>query len=62
MATNRQETDFAPVMKDSVDEVKMSSTSLDNAIEWIQSQLDPDDVFTEKQLENWAESNGYTKD
>ncbi len=62
MATNRQETDFAQVMKDSVDEVKMSSTSLDNAIEWIQSQLDPDDVFTEKQLENWAESNGYTKD
>lgn len=62
MATNRQETDFAQVMKDSVDEVKMSSTSLDNAIEWIQSQLDPDDVFTEKQLSNWAESNGYTKD
>lgn len=62
MPTNRQETDFAQVMKDSVDEVKMSSTSLDNAIEWIQSQLDPDDVFTEKQLSNWAESNGYTKD
>jgi len=40
----------------------MSTTSLDSAIEWMQSQLDPDDVFTEKQLENWAESNGYTKD
>ena len=49
-------------MKDNVDEVKMSTTSLDSAIEWMQSQLDPDDVFTEKQLENWAESNGYTKD
>jgi len=45
MATNRQESDFASVMKDSVDEIKMSSTSLDNAIEWIASQLDPDDVF-----------------
>ena len=62
MPTNRQETDFAKVMKDNVDEVKMSTTSLDSAIEWMQSQLDPDDVFTEKQLENWAESNGYTKD
>ena len=62
MPTNRQETDFAKVMKDNVDEVKMSTTSLDSAIEWMQSQLDPDDVFTEKQLENWVESNGYTKD
>lgn len=62
MPSNRQEQDFAEVMKDSVDEVKMSTTSLDNAIEWIQSQLDPDDVFSEKQLEKWAESNGYTKD
>ena len=62
MPTNRQETDFAKVMKDNVDEVKMSTTSLDSAIEWMQSQLDPDDVFTEKRLENWAESNGYTKD
>ncbi len=62
MPTNRQETDFAKVMKDNVDEVKMSTTSLDSAIEWMQSQLAPDDVFTEKQLENWAESNGYTKD
>ena len=62
MPTNIQETDFAKVMKDNVDEVKMSTTSLDSAIEWMQSQLDPDDVFTEKQLENWAESNGYTKD
>lgn len=62
MPTNRQETDFAKVIKDNVDEVKMSTTSLDSAIEWMQSQLDPDDVFTEKQLENWAESNGYTKD
>lgn len=62
MPTNRQETDFAKVMKDNVDEVKMSTTSLDSAIEWMQSQLDPDDVFTEKKLENWAESNGYTKD
>jgi len=62
MATNRQDTDFAEVMKDSVDEVKMSNTSLDNAIEWIQSQLEPDEVFTEKQLISWAESNGFVKE
>lgn len=62
MPSTRQEQDFAEVMKDSVDEVKMSTMSLENAIDWMQTQLDPDDVFTEKQLESWAESNGYTKD
>lgn len=62
MPTSRQDQDFADVMKDNVDEVKMSTTSLDSAIEWIQSQLEPDDVFTEKQLGSWAESNGYSKD
>lgn len=62
MATQRQDADFAEVMKDSVDEIKMSSTALDNAVEWIGSQLDPEDVFSEKQLSAWAESNGYSKE
>lgn len=62
MATNRQELDFAEVMRDSVDEIKMSTVTLDNAIDWIADQLDPDDVFSEKKLEQWAESNGYKKE
>lgn len=62
MATNRQEQDFQEVMRDSVDEVKMSTATLGNAIDWISDQLAPDDVFSEKQLAAWAESNGYSKD
>jgi len=62
MPTNRQEQDFAEVMRDSVDEVKMSSLSLENAISWIQDHLDPDDVFSEKSLIAWAETNGYVKE
>jgi len=62
MPTQREDSDFADVMKDSVDEVKISSTALDNAIDWISSNLSPDEVFDEKALKEWAESNGYTKE
>jgi hypothetical protein len=62
MPTQREDSEFAEVMKDSVDEVKMSNTSLDNAIDWISSNLNPDEVFNDKALKEWAESNGYTKD
>lgn len=62
MATTKQDADFANIMKDCVDEIKMSNTSLDNAIEFIGDNLDPDDVFTTKKLEAWAENNGYIKE
>lgn len=29
---------------------------------WIRENKSPDDVFSEKQLEKWAEENGYTKE
>ncbi len=32
----------------------------DNIIDWIQRNLNPDDVFGEDQLMDWAEDNGYT--
>ena len=62
MPTTRQDTDFAEVMRDNVDEVKMSNTALDSAIDWIADNLDPDNVFSEKKLEGWAEKNGYIKE
>ena len=34
----------------------------DSIIPWIGDNLDPDDVFSEKKLEAWAESNGYVKE
>lgn len=62
MPTNREDSAFAEVMKDSVDEVKMSNTTLDNAIDWISSNLEPDEVFDDKKLSAWAENNGYIKE
>ena len=37
----------------------LPSYPLDVAITWISSNLDPQDVFTEDQLGQWAENNGY---
>ena len=39
---------------------------LDEIIDWISEHLEPDDVFTEEQLEDWARDwakrNGFIKD
>ena len=34
---------------------------MDEVIHVISEQLNPDDVFSESELEDWAESNGYEK-
>jgi hypothetical protein len=34
---------------------------LGDVTEWVADNLDPEDVFTEKQLEEWAEDNGFTR-
>jgi hypothetical protein len=33
--------------------------ALDVAVDWIKENLAPDDVFSDEQLEEWAEDNGY---
>lgn len=38
----------------------LPSETLQVAVDWIQSHLDPEDVFTEDQLSGWAVNNGYT--
>ncbi len=38
------------------------SYPLDDAIEWIKNNLSPEDVFSEKDLDQWAEENEYTKE
>jgi hypothetical protein len=62
MPTTSQDKLFAETMRDSVDEVKMSNGTLGNAIDWISHNLNPDDVFSDKDLRAWAESNGYVKE
>ena len=32
---------------------------LDDAIEWIAGNMDPEDVFPEKELAHWATENGF---
>ena len=61
MPTNKQDKEFSELMEQNVDTITVSSTALDNAIDWISDNLDPDSVFSEKKLEAWAESNGYEK-
>lgn len=62
MPTGSQDKAFAEEMRDSVDEVKMSDGTLNNAIYWISRNLNPDDVFSDKDLSGWAEANGYVKE
>jgi hypothetical protein len=34
---------------------------LETSINWIASNLNPEDVFSESDLANWAEENGYVQ-
>ena len=35
---------------------------LETAIEWIRKNMEPEDVFSETDLQSWAENNGYVID
>ena len=43
-------------------ETLYSSSALGDAIEWITGQFNPEDIFDEKQLEEWALDNGFVKE
>lgn len=58
--TSAQDRFFAEEMKDSVG-FTIANSALENAIEWIASNLNPDDVFSDDQLESWAKSKGFTE-
>lgn len=62
MPSGTQDKKFAELMRDQVDEVKISHAALDEAITWIADNLEPDDVFPNNQLERLAESNGFVKE
>ena len=40
----------------------ISQNLLDEAIDWIQSSMAPQEVFTKSQLEEWAIYNGFVKE
>lgn len=63
MPTRQQDERFAAELCSDIDVTAvMSKTALDSAIGWISSNLNPDDVFSEKDLQHWAESNGFVKE
>jgi hypothetical protein len=54
MATREQNDTFIHEM--------LSLYPLDNAIDWIQTYMAPEDVFTEDQLKCWATENVYVEE
>jgi hypothetical protein len=64
MPTGRQDREFIQMMEiEDLIEVKttIKNSALEYAIDWISKNIDPEDVFSETQLEKWAEANGYVK-
>ena len=41
---------------------RQESGFTDDVLDSIRNRFNPSDVFDEKQLEEWAEENGYTKE
>jgi len=54
MPTAKQDRDF-------LEEMIGGNDLLDRAIQWVVANLQPDEVFSEKTLEEWATDNGYSK-
>lgn len=42
--------------------VTVDTSALEVAIDYIGKNFNPDEVFSTKDLESWAEDNGYTKE
>ena len=61
MATSKLEREFISLMDAHVT-FEVSDSSLSDAISFIGDNYSPEDVFSIKDLENWAESNGYVKE
>lgn len=57
--SNRQEEGF---FENVIDSRIDRSMLVEDAIDWIQSNCDPEVVFSTKELEEWAENNGYTRE
>jgi hypothetical protein len=63
MSTARQDNNFSSLMEDLLEtKVTVSGLALESAIDFISSEFEPEDIFTEKQLTDWAERNGFIKE
>jgi len=55
MTTSRQDNAYRDMILGKLG----SSIQLEDAVEWIKSNLNPEDVFDEKDLRQWAEENDF---
>jgi hypothetical protein len=64
MSNSRQDKEFAELVDESVNVTTSidGSNALAMAMDFIASNFGPEDVFSKKDLEEWAESNGFTKE
>jgi hypothetical protein len=53
IASAQQDRDFA---------LSIMPDVLEDAVDWISGNLSPEEVFSEKDLDDWAISYGYTKE
>ena len=53
MASHKENKDFVSNL--------LPNYLLDDAIEWIKTNLEPEDVFSEERLSSWAIDMGYIK-
>lgn len=63
MSTTSQDREFAAMIKAEIEtEISLSGNALDYAIDFISSNFNPEDVFSEKDLTDWAERNRFIKE
>lgn len=58
MITNTTHNSFFSEIIEPLTHTNVIGSPLTDTIDWIQKKLKPEDVFTQKQLEEWAEENG----
>lgn len=63
MSTTRQDDLFKKAMESEMEaKIEISGSALDTAIEFIGSNFNPEDVFSERDLDDWAARNKYIKE
>lgn len=62
MSTSKQERQFKDYVVENIISSNLPSSTLDDILYWVRDNVEPDQVFSEKQLEAWAEANGYIKE
>lgn len=59
MPTRKQQSNFADFIQY---QLKPSEELMQSVIDWIGDELEPEEVFAENKLEDWATANGYIKE